>query len=316
MRNTLRSLTVLGLLPVLGGCPGPAAGPAPRSRAEAPAPRPAGPPARVIYLVRHGRTLMNRVSQVGGQLPGEGLDAMGFKQRVGVFLLLKDEPYAAVFTSSLLRARQTAELLALHRGLPLLASDDLREFHGGVSEGICYSLLGKTPATPEAQSCDQSSKDPLVLRAEEFLKAEDKRRFGVGLAYRWPGGGESILDVDKRLKRFLAGVPQSLRNKTVIIVGHSGTNRFLLANLMGWSPLDALRIRQGNTQVFRVERREDGKPPRLKVYLRGQWVACDAPATLATGLPCMSRPKRPRPVAPEGLPTVDPSRSPVAPKSP
>ena len=293
---------MLVVRPVLGACPGPpagpTAGPAPRSPGAAPASTSAGPPARVIYIVRHGRTLMNRVSQVGGQLPGEGLDAMGFKQRVGLFLLLKDEPYAAVYSSSLLRARQTAEPLAMHRGLPIQVSADLNEFHGGVSEGICYSLLGKTPATPEAQSCDQSSKDPLIQRAEEYLKAEDKRRFGVGLGYRWPGGGESILDVDRRLKRFLAGMPASLRGKTVIIVGHSGTNRFLLANLMGWSVADALRVRQGNTQVFRVERRDRGLGPLLKVYLRGKWVICDAPATLAGGLPCLSRPRRPRPVTP------------------
>jgi broad specificity phosphatase PhoE len=241
---------------------------------------------------------MNRVSQVGGQLPGDGLDAMGFKQRVGIFLLLKDEPYRAVFSSDLLRARQTAEPLARHRGLPLRSSPDLNEFHGGVSEGICYSLLGKTPMNPDAQSCDQPTKDPLVRKAEDFLRAEDKRRFGVGLGFRWPGGGESILDVDRRLKRFLAGIPQSLRDQAVVVVGHSGTNRFLLANLMGWKLEDALRIRQGNTQVFRVERRAAGTPPLLQVYTRGSWIACPEPATMAGGLPCLARPRRPRPDPP------------------
>lgn len=289
MRKLFAFALVLGGAAAVGGCPGPSNAP-PRSRVAPPARAMQGPPAKVIYIARHGRTRMNRFSQIGGQLPGDGLDPLGFKQRVGLFLLLKDEPIKAIYTSQLLRARQTAEPLALGLGLAPVVTPDLNEFHGGVSEGICYSLLGKSPRTKEAAACDEPSKDPLVLRAEAFLKAENRRRVSVGIGYRWPGGGESLLDVEKRLKRFLAQIPTSLRDETILVMGHSGTNRFLLAQLMGWRLVDALRVRQGNTQVFRVERRP-GQAPLLKVFTRGQWVACDAPATLRGGLPCLRPPK-------------------------
>lgn len=249
---------------------------------------PHGPPAKVIFIARHGRTHMNRLSQIGGQVDSDGLDALGYKQRVGLFLLLRGEPLAAVYTSSLLRSRQSAEPIAAERGITPQATPDLNEFRGGVSEGICYSLLGKQPVSKGAQVCDEPSTDPVVQRAEAFLRAEEARRFGVGVNYRWPGGGESLLDVDKRLKRFIEGLPVSLRDKTILIVGHSGTNRFLLARLMGWSMTDGMRIRQEHTQVFRVERREGGKRPLLSVTLGGKWVACPEPATQAGGLPCLA----------------------------
>ena len=256
-----------------------------------------GPPARVVFLARHGRTDMNRISQIGGQLHGVHLDALGYKQRVGLFLLLKDEPIRAIFTSTLRRTIQTAVPLAAHFGLVPVASADLNEFRGGVSEGICYSLLGKHPLNPSGAGCDMTSDDPLVKRAEAFLKAENRRRFKVGVTYRWPGGGESLVDVDKRLTHFLRSVPMSLSSKTILIVGHSGANRFLLAKMMGWKMLDALRVRMDNTDVFRIERRA-GQPPLLKVFHRGKWLLCDQPPTFRRGLPCLKRARKPKPTPP------------------
>jgi len=248
----------------------------------------------VVYLARHGRTHMNRILQIGGQIRGDGLDPLGFKQRVGLFLLLRDEPMRAVFTSELLRSRQTAAPLAAHFEVKPIVTADLNEFAGGVSEGICYSVLGKRLRTQEAAGCDQPSDDPLVERAVAFLRKENKRRFKVGVSYRWPGGGESLLDVDRRLNHFLRSVPATLRDQAILIVGHSGTNRFLLAKMMGWKMLQALRIRMGHTNVFRVERRAAGQPPRLSVYRDGAWHECREPATFKGGLPCLPRRSRSR----------------------
>lgn len=250
---------------------------------------PTGMPARVIYLARHGRTERNRRAQVGGQLQGDGLDPLGFKQRVGLFLLLKDVPIRAIFVSRSLRTRQTAAPLAAHLGLRARISADLDEFRGGVSEGICYSAMGKRSRAPGASTCDVASDDPLVRRAEVFLRSENRRRFKVGISYRWPGGGESLLDVDRRLAHFLRTFPRRLRDATVLIVGHSGANRFLLARLMGWPLLSALRVRQAHTAVFRIERSPTGGRPSLRVYRQGAWVSCPTPPSRRQGLSCLRR---------------------------
>ncbi|MFH2010063.1 MAG: histidine phosphatase family protein [bacterium] len=297
--------------------------PQPETNASKPVPAQAGVwpgklPFKVLYLVRHGSTVMNRYSQIGGQIMYDPLDSLGFKERVGIYLLLRGEPIKAIFTSMQRRSQMTAKPLAAHFKLNIRATPALNEFAGGVSEGICYSLLGKNPRTEEAAACDQTLDDPLVKRAEAFLKAENKRRFKVGLDFRWAGGGESIPDVSKRLDAFLRTIPSELQDQTIAMVGHSGTNRFLLAKLMGWKPIDAIRVRQGHTTVYRVERQADGKPS-LKIYLLGEWISCPEPPTSRKGLPCMRRAKpeqkpdgmgAPGMAPPSGKPGVKPPTGP------
>jgi len=243
-------------------------------------------PAKVIFLARHGRTAMNRVGWINGQIADDGLDALGFKQRVGLYLLLRNEPVAAVFVSALKRSQQTAQPLAAHFGLQPIVVPELNEFRGGVFQGICSSFLrGKTQ---EKTACDRTSEDPMVKAAERFLKREAVRSVRMGIAYRAPGGGESVLDVDRRLKSFLRRFPIHLHDKTVVIIGHGGTNRFLLANLMGWPMASARRIRQKHTHVFRIKRTGPGSVPSLSLYWKGRWNECLKPPDPQRGLSCMS----------------------------
>jgi broad specificity phosphatase PhoE len=251
-------------------------------------------PFKVLYIARHSSTVFNRYLQIGGQIKYDPLDSLGFKQRAGVFLLLRDEPIGAIYTSLQRRSQMTAAPLAAHLKLKIRPTAALNEFAAGISEGICYSLLGKKATKAEAVACDEPSDDPLVKRAEAFLRKENKRRFKVGISYRWPGGGESILDVNKRLDKWLRTLPAGRVDGTVLFVGHSGTNRFLLAKLMGWKPLSAARVRQGHTQVWRIERKGPGKL-ELRMYVNGKWVDCPEPPTMTGGLPCLVRHRRPKP---------------------
>jgi probable phosphoglycerate mutase len=278
-------------------------GDGPSSRAVVESPPASGPwlPFRVLYLARHGQTEMNRRSQISGASRDDPLDPLGYKHRIGLFILLRDVAIGGVFVSTLVRTQQTAQLVAAHRKLPLLKHADLDEFSGGINEGICDSLLGKRSAKAGASECDLTSDDPLVKQAEALVRAERRRSFQVGISYRAPGGGESILDVAARLRHFLGTVPRRLRDQEVLVVGHSGTNRFLLALVMGWPLLDALSIRQDHLNMFRVERRGPGQAPELKVHVDGQWRTCAEPPTMLGGLPCL---RRPRPAAP---PPEDPA---------
>ena len=307
------------LLSLVLGAAAPACTPRPAAPSRPAAPRevvespPAsGPwmPFRVLYLARHGQTEMNRRSQISGASRDDALDPLGYKHRIGLFILLKDAPIDAVFTSKLLRTYQTGQPVAAHRRLPIWRRADLDEFSGGINEGICDALLGKRSAKAGAGECDLTSDDPLIKQAEALVRAERKRSFQVGISYRAPGGGESILDVATRLRHFLGTVPRRLRDKEVLVVGHSGTNRFFLALVMGWPLLDALSIRQDHVNTFRVERRGPGQAPELKVNVQGQWRTCAEPPTMLGGLPCLRQP-RPAAVAPEDPAARDRSEAPA-----
>lgn len=87
------------------------------------------PPARptILHLVRHGR-VHNPDQVYYGRLPGYHLSEQGAAQARAVAQALRTEPIAAVFSSPLLRALQTAEAIAaFHPGLTLTISPLLNE---------------------------------------------------------------------------------------------------------------------------------------------------------------------------------------------
>jgi broad specificity phosphatase PhoE len=232
---------------------------------------------------------MNSKAWINGQIAYDSLDPLGFKQRVGLFLLLRNEPLAAIMVSELRRTRQTAALLAAHRSLKPLVYPQLNEFRGGIFQGICKELLRPYPPSDPRRDCDVPSDDPLVKRAVSFLAKEAIRSTRKPLTYRAPGGGESVKDVAGRLDDFLARFPRELEDEKVLIVGHGGTNRFLLAKLMGWDLRSARTVRQGHTDVFRLERKPNGgAAASLHAWVAGKWRACTSPPTEKSGLGCLS----------------------------
>lgn len=243
---------------------------------------------KTIYIARHGRTHMNRTGWINGQFKWDHLDSLGYKQRVGLFALLRKEPIAGIFVSEMHRTQQTAEPLAAHFKLKPFVSKELNEFNGGVFQGMCQGAFRSfSPEDPRSQ-CDIPSDDPLVKRGRDFLVGEIKVSKRKGVEYRAPGGGESVKDVGTRLRRFLFRFPTlSLdADKDVLIVGHGGTNRFLLALLMGWSLEASRKIRQGHTQVFRL-RGSEVNTPELAVFKDGKWQNCPNPPHPTQGLDCL-----------------------------
>ncbi len=244
-------------------------------------------PCRVLYLARHGRSHSNTMGQINGASVPDGLDRVGYRQRVGLFALLRRVPLSAIYVSGLPRTAQTAALLAASSGLELRRRAELDEFRGGIFEGICKDFFRPVPKDGR-HGCDPSPSDGLSLLGGKLLEKEAKKAAGHPLTYRAPGGGESIRDVTARLRRFLGGIPADMASGTILVVGHGGTNRFLLGLLLGLDPMRARRIRQRHDQVFRLTRKSPGSPPSLELWQSGTWTPChiDRP-DLGRGLDCM-----------------------------
>lgn len=236
-----------------------------------------------LYIARHGQTEWNRLGRVQGD---PDINAVGYEQRVGLYLALKDVGLQAVYTSAKLRSKRTGELTAKLLGIKPRAEADLNEMEGGLFEGLCYSTIGNEYQPPDAQQCRPGGpidpKDPLV----KFLQRERAKRTQDKLAYR-PPGGESYLDGAKRIGRFLQRQKSQLARKKVLVVGHGGSNRLLLAQVMGWDVADVVRIRQDNSWIFRV--RQDSAGNKVLSLLRdGVWRDCSEKPDPQKGLPCAS----------------------------
>lgn len=139
-----------------------------------------------IYLVRHGETEWNNKKLIQGHsdIP---LNVKGELQSKQLGEKLKDVHFEAVFSSDLIRAKRTAEIIILEKKLAVITTNALRERMFGRFEGKHIDKLRKTFGELlliEKQDFEVESDDQILLRLNPFLRE-------VAVAYQ----GKSVLVV-------------------------------------------------------------------------------------------------------------------------
>jgi broad specificity phosphatase PhoE len=157
----------------------------------------------VILLARHGRTADNAPPQRIQGSRDPRLDDVGRRQAVE--LAAAAEPYgiAALWTSRLLRARETAAIVGDALGLEPRVDERLAESHRGSWEGRLIEEVQREE--PEAWAA--------------WLRA--------GAAFRFPGGGESLAEHQERVLSALADVAAG--PLPALVICHGGTIRAAIA---------------------------------------------------------------------------------------
>lgn len=190
-----------------------------------------------LYLVRHGETEWNRAGRWQGQ-SDVALSPLGWAQAHAVGQRLAAEPLAAVYTSDLLRARDTAQAIAevLDRPVPVRADRRLREVDVGHVSGLTRAEVAE--AFPDFWA---------AMRADPF---------------RTPfPGGESYQDLQERAVAAVREIAASHPGEVVAVVTHGGVVRSLVAWLLGLDPAYRSRILVHNCGLTVIEW---GEPPRLR----------------------------------------------------
>jgi alpha-ribazole phosphatase len=145
-------------------------------------------------LIRHGQTEWN----VSGKYTGQSdipLNDTGRLQSQQLIEKLKDSPPDVVITSDLMRARETAEILAAPFNLPVQTDARLREINQGIWEGMAFS-------------------DIKAKYAAEFAARQDNP---LEVA---PPGGETLRQVKERVLTAVASITQTHQGMRVAIVAH------------------------------------------------------------------------------------------------
>ena len=102
-----------------------------------------------ILAIRHGETAWNVDGRIQGQLDVP-LNEMGRWQVHRLALAVADEGIAAIYSSDLLRAMETAEAVSRGCGQPIVADTGLRERGFGSFEGLHYAEINERwPADAE-----------------------------------------------------------------------------------------------------------------------------------------------------------------------
>ncbi|KAG6488726.1 phosphoglycerate mutase-like protein 4 [Zingiber officinale] len=180
-----------------------------------------------IVVIRHGETAWNASRILQGHLDPE-LNEIGRKQAIVVAGRLSKEPkFAAIYSSDLKRAAETANIIADICGLPEVVLDSsLRERHLGDLQG-------------------------LTLRDSAKLKPEAYKKFLSSKRDEIPGGGESLDQLNERCVSCMQKIAMKHIGERVIIVTHGGVLRELHGHAVSAQSKDG-KIHNTSVNVFLV----------------------------------------------------------------
>lgn len=173
-----------------------------------------------FYLVRHGETDWNvkRIMQGHGDSP---LTETGINQAKALAKKLKHTHFDKIFSSDILRAKRTAEIIAAERKLAVATTKLLRERTFGKYEG--WSI------------------DKYHKKFEQYF-AENRKLSEIETYKRKPDTDiESDEEIVIRLITFIREMAVAFPGKTVLVVTHGGIMRGFLIHLgyktrkeLGW----------------------------------------------------------------------------------
>lgn len=145
-----------------------------------------------LIVVRHGETEWNVAGREQGQFDSE-LTARGKAQARAVAERLQGRRVAAIFTSDLWRALQTANIIAAATGSTVIGDARLRERHLGVFQGLTWPEI-KTQYPNEYREFQTGNPD-YVITGGESARQRFERTVGCveEIARRHPG--ESLVIV-------------------------------------------------------------------------------------------------------------------------
>ncbi len=155
-----------------------------------------------IYLVRHGETTGDTEDRFGGNYD-DHLTPLGRDQLTRTAENLLGKGIEIVFTSSLIQAKESGEIIASKINCPVEIAEDIQERNYGILAGLT--------------KCDALEKYPEVVEAHKNPENTDPE-------------GESLAHFEERTLTAFKDI-FTKDHKTVAIVSHGGPIKQLLKQL-------------------------------------------------------------------------------------
>lgn len=156
-----------------------------------------------LIAVRHGQTDSNTLRVLQGKRLDESLNSVGREEAKQLLTELANQEISAIYSSSLQRARETAQIIADAFAMEVIINNRLAERDFG-------NLTGKTW-------------EEITASGYHDLKHRDSR---LQYDYR-PFGGESYKQVLERIRSCLEELATLHNEQTILFVTHGGIIRHL-----------------------------------------------------------------------------------------
>jgi alpha-ribazole phosphatase/probable phosphoglycerate mutase len=178
-----------------------------------------------VWLVRHALP-----DGVEGRCYGRydaRLSAEGIGQARELAQRMAHEPLSQIYSSTLRRALETAQILAEPHRLPVQRLDEFIEIHFGDFEGLTYEEI--------------QTRYPDIFRLWMERPAETK----------FPNG-ESFSDLRKRVLGALESLLERHRKESFVVVSHAGVIRLIIAEVLGLPDQRIFRLAQRPAAINRI----------------------------------------------------------------
>ena len=158
-----------------------------------------------IYFIRHGETIWNKEKKIQGQsdIP---LNEYGKELAHITAEAIKDIPFDIVYSSPLIRAKETAEILVKDRNMEIQENPLLVEMSFGEGEG---------ESLPEIHTHPEMKLHNFIHNPGEYIP---------------PVGGETFEELYERCKTFIENYILPAENKydSMLVVGHGALIRGMI----------------------------------------------------------------------------------------
>ena len=163
-----------------------------------------------LYLIRHGETKLNKEFRFIGRTD-PALSEQGEAQARALAERLAGDNISAIYASDLLRAVQTASIIAVDSGVDVVEIAGLREIDFGNWEGLSYNEI--------------------MEHDKEVLDSWIENPTGVDIP-----GGESWHDFAARINAAFDDIIKNTDGKAIALVTHGGPIKLLMTRFHGDDP--------------------------------------------------------------------------------
>lgn len=176
-----------------------------------------------IFLIRHGETLWNKEMRFQGHMDIP-LSERGLEQAKALADRLSVTKIAAVYSSDLKRALETAHPIAAPRNLEIIIEPALREINFGQWEGLTFTEIS------------------------EKYGEQIKKWWQSPMDMTTPNG-EGLKDLVHRLVPVVRKIIEKHQGEQVAVVCHGGPARCLVGTVLGMDLNKYWKIRQDNAAL-------------------------------------------------------------------
>jgi alpha-ribazole phosphatase len=160
-----------------------------------------------ITFVRHGQTDCSRTDSFCGAVDVP-LNAAGHAMARAIADAFQQRPWAAIYSSQLQRARDTAAPLAEQLGMAVQIEPGFREISYGEWDGMLSSEV-------------------------EHLYPVQFKAWSENPALSPPPGGESALEIERRAIAAVDAIRARYADGEVLVASHKATIRIIVCSLLG-----------------------------------------------------------------------------------